>query len=92
MGHQPARGWNNDQYLGSDFILHSNHGLIGPCDEMAIGRHDRLNDQRGHYRCHVFVNRTQTRLKDINPAKATAKIRTMRAAKQLRDLSKLTAA
>ena len=73
----PSYWWNGDRYLGPAILLQAYRWLIDSRDEATGERLDDLEDPFRLYRCHTILNCAKTCPKNLNPAKAIAKIRTM---------------
>ncbi len=71
----PSYWWNSDRYLGPAVLLQAGRWISDSRDEHAGERLDALEDPFRLYRCHTIMNCTSTCPKDLNPAKAIAKIK-----------------
>ncbi len=73
----PSYWWNGERYLGPAILLQAYRWLIDSRDEATGERLDYLEDPFRLYRCHTILNCSKTCPKDLNPAKAIARIKTM---------------
>ncbi len=73
----PSYWWNGDKYLGPAALLQAYRWLSDSRDEATGERLDDLEDPFKLYRCHTIMNCAQVCPKDLNPAKAIAKIKHM---------------
>jgi succinate dehydrogenase / fumarate reductase iron-sulfur subunit len=73
----PSYWWNGDRYLGPAILLQAYRWLIDSRDEASGERLDDLEDPFRLYRCHTILNCAKTCPKDLNPARAIARIKTM---------------
>ncbi len=71
----PSYWWNSDRYLGPAVLLQAYRWIADSRDEYTGERLDNLEDPFRLYRCHTIMNCTNTCPKDLNPAKAIAKIK-----------------
>ncbi len=71
----PSYWWNGDRYLGPAALLQAGRWIEDSRDEATGERLDNLEDPFKLYRCHTIMNCTQTCPKNLNPAKAIAKIK-----------------
>ena len=79
----PSYWWSGDRYLGPAILLQAYRWLIDSRDEATGERLDDLEDPFRLYRCHTIMNCAKTCPKDLNPAKAIAKIMAMMAERRL---------
>jgi succinate dehydrogenase / fumarate reductase iron-sulfur subunit len=79
----PSYWWSGDRYLGPAILLQAYRWLIDSRDEATGERLDNLEDPFRLYRCHTIMNCAKTCPKDLNPAKAIAKIMAMMAERRL---------
>ena len=63
--------------MGPAILLQAYRWLIDSRDEATGERLANLEDPFRLYRCHTIMNCAKTCPKDLNPAKAIAKIKTM---------------
>ncbi|KJV67209.1 succinate dehydrogenase and fumarate reductase iron-sulfur family protein [Anaplasma phagocytophilum str. ApNP] len=73
----PSYWWNPDKYLGPAALLQVYRWLVDSRDTATEERLAFLEDAFKLYRCHTIMNCTKTCPKDLNPAKAIAKIKQM---------------
>lgn len=71
----PSYWWNGDRYLGPATLLQAYRWIADSRDENTGQRLDNLEDPFRLYRCHTIMNCTRTCPKNLNPAKAIAKIK-----------------
>jgi succinate dehydrogenase / fumarate reductase iron-sulfur subunit len=79
----PSYWWNSDRYLGPAALLAAYRWLVDSRDEATGERLDELDDPFRLYRCHTIMNCTEACPKDLNPARAIAETKKMRAARRL---------
>jgi len=73
----PSYWWNSEKYLGPAALLQAYRWIVDSRDESTNERLDDLQDSFKLYRCHTIMNCTDACPKDLNPAKAIAKIKSM---------------
>ena len=73
----PSYWWNSDKYLGPATLLQAYRWVIDSRDNTTEERLDNITDSFKLYRCHTIMNCTQTCPKNLNPAKAIAKLKQM---------------
>jgi len=73
----PSYWWNGERYLGPAILLQAYRWLIDSRDEATGERLDYLEDTFRLYRCHTIMNCSKTCPKNLNPARAIARIMTM---------------
>ena len=78
----PSYWWHPDQYLGPAVLQQAFRWIDDSRDEYTKERLEQLDDTFKLYRCHTIMNCTNACPKDLNPAKAIAKIKN-RIAKEL---------
>jgi succinate dehydrogenase / fumarate reductase, iron-sulfur subunit len=66
---------NSDRYLGPAALLATYRWIIDSRDEASGERLDALEDRFRLYRCHTIMNCTEACPKNLNPARAIAKIK-----------------
>lgn len=79
----PSYWWNSDRYLGPATLLQAYRWIADSRDENTGNRLDNLEDPFRLYRCHTIMNCTRTCPKNLNPAKAIAKIKQMMVERQI---------
>jgi succinate dehydrogenase / fumarate reductase iron-sulfur subunit len=79
----PSYWWNSDRYLGPATLLQAYRWIADSRDENIGERLDNLEDPFRLYRCHTIMNCTKTCPKNLNPAKAIAKIKQMMVERQI---------
>lgn len=79
----PSYWWNSDRYLGPATLLQAYRWIADSRDEATGKRLDTLEDPFRLYRCHTIMNCTRTCPKNLNPAKAIAKMKQMMVERQL---------
>jgi len=78
----PSYWWNADRYLGPAALLAAYRWIVDSRDEATGERLDELEDPFRLYRCHTIMNCTEACPKDLNPARAIARIKKMMAERQ----------
>jgi succinate dehydrogenase / fumarate reductase iron-sulfur subunit len=78
----PSYWWNSERYLGPAALLQAYRWLVDSRDESSAERLEQLQDPFKVYRCHTIMNCTDTCPKNLNPAKAIGKIKTLLAGKK----------
>jgi len=73
----PSYWWNGERYLGPAILLQAYRWLIDSRDEATGERLDYLEDTFRLYRCHTIMNCSKTCPKNLNPARAIARIKGM---------------
>jgi len=71
----PSYWWNSDRFLGPAALLNAYRWISDSRDDATGDRLDELEDPFKLYRCHTIMNCTDSCPKDLNPAKAIAKIK-----------------
>ncbi len=71
----PSYWWNSDRFLGPAALLNAYRWISDSRDDATGERLDELEDPFKLYRCHTIMNCTNACPKDLNPAKAIAKIK-----------------
>ena len=73
----PSYWCNSEKYLGPAALLQAYRWIVDSRDESTNERLDELQDSFKLYRCHTIMNCTDACPKNLNPAKAIAKIKSM---------------
>ncbi len=73
----PSFWWNPDKYVGPAGLLQAYRFLADSRDEATGERLDNLDDPYRLFRCHTIMNCTDACPKELNPAAAIGKIKTM---------------
>lgn len=71
----PSYWWNSDRYLSPAALLAAYPWIIDSRDEATRERLDAIGDSFRLYRCHTIMNCTEACTKDLNLAKAIAKVK-----------------
>jgi len=71
----PSYWWNADRYLGPAVLMQAFRWISDSRDINTSNRLARLDDPFKIYRCHTIMNCTKTCPKNLNPARAIAKIK-----------------
>ncbi len=73
----PSFWWNPDKYVGPAGLLQAYRFIADSRDQATRERLDDLEDPYRLFRCHTIMNCTDACPKDLNPALAIGKIKTM---------------
>jgi succinate dehydrogenase / fumarate reductase iron-sulfur subunit len=73
----PSFWWNPDKYVGPAGLLQAYRFIADSRDEATGERLDNLNDPYRLFRCHTIMNCADVCPKELNPAAAIGKIKTM---------------
>ena len=73
----PSFWWNPDKYVGPAGLLQAYRFLADSRDDATGERLDNLDDPYRLFRCHTIMNCTDACPKELNPAAAIGKIKTM---------------
>jgi succinate dehydrogenase / fumarate reductase iron-sulfur subunit len=73
----PSFWWNPDKYVGPAGLLQAYRFLADSRDEAGGERLDNLNDPYRLFRCHTIMNCADVCPKELNPAAAIGKIKTL---------------
>lgn len=79
----PSYWWNGDAYLGPAALLAAGRWIEDSRDEAQSERLDAVEDSFRLYRCHTIMNCAHACPKNLNPAKAIAKIKARLATRKL---------
>ena len=71
----PSYWWNGDRFAGPAILLQAYRWITDSRDGAKQERLENLEDSFRLYRCHTIMNCTRTCPKNLNPAKAIAKIK-----------------
>lgn len=71
----PSYWWNPERYLGPAVLQQAYRWIADSRDEAQGKRLEFIDDAYKLYRCHTIMSCTQACPKDLNPAKAIAKIK-----------------
>lgn len=78
----PSYWWNGDRFVGPSILLQAYRWLTDSRDTAKKERLEYLEDSFRLYRCHTIMNCTRACPKNLNPAKAIAKIKQMMVGKK----------
>ena len=73
----PSFWWNPDKYVGPAGLLQAYRFIADSRDQATAARLDDLEDPYRLFRCHTIMNCTDVCPKNLNPALAISKIKTM---------------
>ncbi len=73
----PSFWWNPDKYVGPAGLLQAYRFIVDSRDQATGERLDNLNDPYRLFRCHTIMNCTDVCPKELNPAAAIGRIKTM---------------